>query len=136
MPVASHGIARNCPEDFDLDAFFDEQLSCTDLAPAVSERCNKSNIIESLTCCFPNGTSTVPGALAPGATDACVVGDTAGSGIMIAAGTTHPATNNSAVVAADANAVRNNNNWFALDFDSDDFFDQFLGNPPAPAMAA
>merc|ERR1711972_186708 len=78
--VASSGIAKSCPKDFDLDAFFDEHLSCNALAPAVSEQCSKTNVIESLIPCFPNaGTSTVIGALAAPAMDARSVNDITGS---------------------------------------------------------
>jgi len=129
--AASHGIARSCPEDFDIDAFFDEQISPTDLAQTVSGQTHSSNIIELLTPCFPNdGCNTVPDVLATDARDACVVKDISGSRTRVVPRTTHLAPNSSTVEVADANSGSNSNNWIALDFDSDDFFDQFLSTSP------
>merc|ERR1711948_241912 len=98
---------------------------------------SKSTVIESLTPCFPNaGTSTVIGAHAAPAMDARSVNDITGSVITEAAGTTNAASNSPAGVFAGGNAANNNNNWSTISFNSDDFFDQFLGKTPSAAMAA
>lgn len=105
-----------------------------DSIPMVSDRCNKSDLIESLKDpCLSTGINAVTCALATHATNACIDAEPV---IMSVAEAVLPTPNSSKVVPAETNVASNTNNGPAFDFDSDAFFHQFLGDSPSAAKAA